>query len=69
MCSTMSVKCRYVFNEVGLVSGLFCRSRVSIATCPEWSAYCRDLFGEVVLESVHVRRCRLIVGTCSVRSA
>jgi len=56
--------CRYVFCEVGLLSGLVRRSRVSVGTCSARADYCRDLLVEVGILSECVRRGRLIVGTC-----
>jgi len=47
--------CLYVFGEVGLVSGLIRRSRVSVGTCSAKSDLGLDVFGEVGLVSGLVR--------------
>jgi len=57
-CSTRSGKCRYMFGDVGLVSGLVQRSGNSVI----------DVFTEVVLVSELVRRGWVSVGTCHERS-
>jgi len=49
-------KCRYVFSEVGLVSGLVWRIRLIVGTCTASSAYSRDVFSEVGLVSGRVRK-------------
>jgi len=60
----MSVYCRYMFVEVGLVSGLVRQCRVCVGMFSARPSYIPDLFGKVGLLSVRVRRGRLSAGTC-----
>jgi len=57
-----------VFDEVGLVSELFRRCRLSVGSSSTKSCKCRDVFGVVGFLSGPERRGRVNVGTCSLRS-
>jgi len=65
----MSVKCRDLFDQVGLVSVRVQHVRLNVGTCSNKSGYCRDMLGDVGLVTGLVWKGRINVGTCSSKSA